>query len=174
MRTSDINTRYDKFTRLLHWICAAGIIYATTVGYSLHFITDQTIFNFFSQLNMSLATVVTLLMSVRFIWRFFRPSVPYSGHITGHKKGFVVLMHELFYLIIFVVLISGFLMLEHGYSLFGLVAIPQPIKNEAVNHFFFMVHRGGCIALSVMLMLHVAAVIKHQWIDKNAILSRML
>ncbi|WP_312240229.1 cytochrome b/b6 domain-containing protein [Pantoea sp.] len=173
MDNSNVRARYDKFSRLLHWVCAVGIIYASIVGYALHFITDKKIFAFFSELNMSLATVVTVLMVMRFVWRFFRPSVPYGSHITGAKKGAIVFMHELFYLIIFVVLISGFIMLEHGYRLFGLVNIPQPVRNEAVNHFFFMIHRGGCIALSVMLLLHVAAVAKHHWVDKNPILSRM-
>lgn len=174
MITSSIQTRYDKFTRLLHWIIAIGIIYASIVGYSLHFITNPSVFTFFSELNMALATVVTVLMVIRFIWRFFRKSVPYDDHFSRAKKGFVVLMHEVFYLIIFVVLISGFLMLKNHYSFFGLFDIPQPIVNEPVNEFFFQVHRVGCASLAIMLLLHVAAVIKHQVIDKNAILSRML
>ncbi|CAI2091934.1 Cytochrome b(N-terminal)/b6/petB [Serratia ficaria] len=166
--------RYDAFSRMLHWVIAVGIIYATIVGYSLHFISHPTVFEFFSVLNMSLATVVTVLMAVRFIWRFFRPSVPYGGNIVGYKKGIVVLLHEIFYLIIFVVLISGFLMLEKGYDFFGIIHIPQPLGNPEVNAFFFLVHRYSCIALGGMLVLHVLAVIKHQFFEKNSILSRML
>jgi len=167
-------SRYDLFSRILHWVVAVGIIYATIVGYSLHFISNPRVFTFFSELNMSLATVMTALMVVRFIWRFFRPSVPYGDHIRGYKKGLVVLLHEIFYLLIFIVLISGFLMLEHGYSLFGLVQIPQPLENLEVNRFFFIVHRYGCTSVASMLVLHVAAVIKHQWVDKHPILSRMV
>ncbi|WP_431223443.1 cytochrome b [Serratia sp. L9] len=168
------SSRYDPFSRILHWVLAIGIIYAAIVGYGLHFISNPQVFNFFSELNMSLATLMTALMIIRFIWRFFRPAVPYGEQIRGHKKGLVVLLHEVFYLIIFVVLISGFLMLEHGYSLFGLVDIPQPLNNLEVNRFFFTVHRYSCIALSAMLLMHISAVIKHQWVDKNPILSRMV
>lgn len=174
MNNSPHKTRYDLFSRILHWVLAIGIIYATIVGYGLHFISDPQVFTFFSELNMSLATVMATLMVVRFIWRFFRPSVPYGSHITGHKKGLVVLLHEIFYLIIFAVLISGFLMLEHGYSLFGLIQIPQPLENLEVNRFFFTVHRISCISLGLMLLMHVCAVIKHQLFDKNPILSRMV
>ncbi len=171
--TSHSRTRYDLFTRVLHWVLAAGIIYASLVGYGLHFIENPKVYHFFSELNMSLATVMAVLMMVRFVWRFFRPSVPYGKYITGHKKSMVVFLHELFYLIIFVVLISGFLMLEHSYHLFGLIQIPQPLENLAVNRFFFSVHRIACISLSVMILLHIAAVIKHQFIDRTPILSRM-
>lgn len=167
------NSRYDLLTRLLHWIVAAGIIYAMIVGYSLHFISNPVIFEFFSTLNMSLATVIALLMMIRFVWRFFRPSVPYTGSITGYKKSIVILFHEVFYLVIFLVLISGFLMLKKGYFFFGLFFIPQPVTIPEVNDFFFQVHRYSCISLGVMLLLHVFAVIKHQFIGKTPVLSRM-
>lgn len=167
-------TRYDSLSRILHWVVAIGIIYITIVGYTLHFMTNPQTFTFFSELNMSLATFMVPLMVFRFCWRFFRPSVPYDAHISGYKKGMVVLLHEIFYLLIFMVLISGFLMLEHGYSFFGLMQIPQPLNNPPVNHFFFIVHRYSCIALALMLIMHIAAVIKHQLIDKYPILSRMM
>ncbi|OPJ99449.1 cytochrome b [Serratia marcescens] len=174
MNTNLKTARYDTFSRVLHWVVAVGIIYAMIVGYSLHFISNPTVFTFFSELNMSLATVVTILMAVRFVWRFLRPSVPYGDNIVGYKKGIVVLLHEVFYIIIFVVLISGFLMLEKSYYLFGIIYVPQPLKNVEVNAFFFLVHRYSCISLGGMLVLHVLAVIKHQFFEKNSILSRML
>lgn len=174
MQNKPPRTRYDRFSRILHWVLAVGIIYASLVGYGLHFISDPNIFTFFSELNMSLATLMTLLMIVRFIWRFFRPAVPYGEHIQGSKKGLVILLHEIFYLIIFVVLISGFLMLKHGYTLFFLLPVPQPLSNLEVNLFFFSIHRYSCIALGLMLLMHVAAVIKHQLFDKKNILSRMV
>lgn len=174
MESNVPRSRYDRFSRILHWVLAVGIIYASMVGYGLHFISDPQVFTFFSELNMSLATVMTLLMIVRFTWRFFRPSVPYGEHIQGNKKGLVILLHEIFYLIIFVVLISGFLMLQEGYRLFGVFSIPQPLHNLEVNLFFFTIHRYSCVVLGLMLLMHVAAVIKHQLFDKQNILSRML
>ncbi len=41
--------------------------------------------------------------------------------LQGHQKGLVHLLHEIFYLLIFVVLLSGFLMLEHGFAVFGAI-----------------------------------------------------
>nr|WP_252978537.1 cytochrome b/b6 domain-containing protein [Serratia plymuthica] len=43
-----------------------------------------------------------------------------------------------------------------------------------MNRFFFVIHRCSCVALAGMIVLHVAAVIKHHYFEKNAILRRML
>ncbi|PUA18741.1 cytochrome b [Glaciimonas sp. PCH181] len=166
--------RYDTLTRRAHWIAAVIIIYTMIAGYSLHLMVGTVYFAFFSVLNMSLGTLVIPLMIVRYIWAFFRPSVPYPTDLSRPKKNMAHLAHEMFYLIIFVMLISGVLMLTHGFPLFWLIDIPQPIINPAVNAFFFKIHRVACIAVSVTLVLHIAAVVKHQLIDKRDILSRML
>jgi Cytochrome B561 len=112
--TIGIRTRYDLFSCLLHWVIAVAMIYVMNVGYLLHFMPDERIFTFFSETNMSLALIMTPLMAVCFLWRFFRPTVPYGEMLKGHGKGLVHLLHEVFYLLIFVVLISGFLMVEKG------------------------------------------------------------
>ncbi|MGQ8773053.1 cytochrome b [Serratia sp. NA_112.1] len=172
--TIGIRTRYDLFSRLLHWIIAVAMFYVMIVGYSLHFMPNERIFTFFSETNMSLALVLTPLMMARFLWRFFRPSVPYGEMLKGHGKGLVHLLHEVFYLLIFVVLISGFLMLEKGFQVFGVIDFPRPVDSLEVNRFFFVIHRCSCVALAGMIVLHVAAVIKHHYFEKNAILHRML
>lgn len=172
--TNGIRTRYDLFSRLLHWVIAVAMIYVMIVGYSLHFMANERIFSFFSETNMSIALVLTPLMVLRFLWRYFRPAVPYGEMLKGHGKGLVHLLHEIFYLLIFVVLVSGFLMLEKGFQVFGVIDFPRPVANLEVNKFFFTLHRYACIALAGMILVHVAAVIKHHCFEKNAILRRML
>jgi superoxide oxidase len=171
---SNIRQRYDRLSRCLHWIIAVGIIWTSVTGYMLHMIKTPKIWSFFSQFNQSVGSIIALLMVIRFCWRFFRPGVPYPTQISRRQQGFAMLMHELFYLIIFIVLISGFLMLKQDFQLFGVIHITQPIKNAEVNQFFFDVHRVGCIALLGMVMLHLIALIKHDYLQKLNIMSRML
>lgn len=168
------NTRYDIFTRVLHWLVAIVIIYAMAMGYILHAIEGTRWFNFFSVLNMSLGTIATPVMIVRFVWRFFRKSVPYPAWLGVRKKQIVVFVHELFYLAIFIVLISGFLMLQNDYNLFGLVHITHPVKTVEVNEFFFKLHRISCIVLGAILLIHVTAVIHHVKGGSRDILHRMI
>lgn len=166
--------RYDGLSRFLHWTIALGIIYTMIVGYSLHFISNEGTYAFLSTMNMSVATLVGALMIVRYVWRFFRPAVPFDDHVTATQKSTIRMAHDLFYIIIFLVLISGFLMVHHGFQLFFLIDVPRIVTVDAVNDFFFMVHRASCIALALMLGLHLAAVVKHQLMDKYPILSRMV
>nr|WP_159466074.1 cytochrome b/b6 domain-containing protein [Scandinavium goeteborgense] len=166
--------RYDLFTRILHWVVAVVIIYAMCMGYILHTLEGTRWFTFFSVLNMSLGTIATPIMLVRFVWRFFRPSLAWPASISLRQKQMVVFIHEVFYLTIMVVLISGFLMLQKDYSLFGLLPISRPITILDINHFFFVVHRYSCILLGVILMAHVGAVLKYTFNRRPEILRRML
>lgn len=165
--------RYDRLSRILHWSVAVGIIYTLIVGYAMHLVEDEALHHVLATLNMSVATVLMALMSVRFVWRFFRPPVSPVYHLRSMQNTVAEFAHEVFYLIIFCVLISGFLMLKHSFAFFGFVEFPRLVHEDAVNDFFFDVHRAGCIALAAMLVLHVVAVIKHQAIDKYPILARM-
>lgn len=172
MQTSP--ARYDRFTRFLHWLVAAVIIYAMCMGYILHALEGTRWFTFFSVLNMSLGTLATPIMLVRFTWRFFRPSVAWPASISLRKKQLVVFVHEVFYLTILLVLVSGFLMLQKDYQLFGLLHVTRPIDVPAINEFFFTVHRYSCILLGLILLVHVMAVVKYTVSGKPEILRRML
>lgn len=168
------NQRYDLLSRFLHWLVAIVIIYAMAMGYILHALEGTRWFNFFSVLNMSLGTIATPIMVLRFIWRFLRPSVPLPAFIPRYKKQLIILFHELFYLTIFVVLISGFLMLQQDYHLLGLIPVAHPVSIQAVNDFFFQIHRYSCILLGIFLIIHVAAVLRDSSRKEKNILRRML
>ncbi|NTZ39799.1 cytochrome B [Enterobacter sp. JMULE2] len=163
--------RYDRLSRALHWGVAAGIIWVMVAGYGLHWIKDVQAHRLISNLNASIATCITFLMIVRYVWRFFRPF-----EIINHHKNqrLVTMIHDIFYQVIFVVLISGFLMMKGPFYFFGVFHIPAIINNPTVNVFFFNVHRYSCMALGTMLLLHVLAVIKHHIINKRKVLLRML
>lgn len=169
-----VRTKYDLFSRLLHWLTAAIIIYAMCMGYVLHLLPGTSWFHFFSELNMSLATVATPVMMVRFVWRFFKPAVPYPDYIPPGKLQLVAFLHEMLYLTIMVVLISGFLMLKHGYCLFGLITVPQPVSFAEINAFFFMVHRASCMLLGLIIVGHIGAVINYRRKGQLEILQRMM
>ncbi|PEI02234.1 cytochrome B [Pantoea agglomerans] len=172
--TTRVRTKYDLFSRLLHWLTAGIIIYAMCMGYVLHLLAGTSWFHFFSELNMSLATVATPVMMVRFVWRFFKPAVPYPDYIPPRKRQLVAFLHEMLYLTIMVVLISGFLMLKNGYCLFGLIAVPQPVSSAEINAFFFTVHRTSCMLLGLIVVGHIGAVINYRRKGQREILQRMM
>lgn len=69
---------YDPLSRLLHWLMAAVILYATLAGYLMHLVIDShpRLFQFLSVLNMSMATLITPLFLLRWGWRHWRAPCP--------------------------------------------------------------------------------------------------
>ncbi|WP_162852246.1 cytochrome b [Aeromonas media] len=165
---------YDPLSRLLHWLMAAVILYATLAGYLMHLVIDShpRLFQFLSVLNMSMATLITPLFLLRWGWRHWRAPLPEDQAQPHHPAA--RLAHALLYGLMFVVLLSGFLMLEQGYSLFWLYPVANPIGSPEINAFFFGVHRLGCLALAALVLLHVAAALYHHRIKGDRTLYRML
>ncbi|WP_245597659.1 cytochrome b [Psychromonas aquimarina] len=175
-KQNTMNTHYDLLSRTLHWIMAIVIIYASFAGYAMHLVIDShpAVFHFLSIVNMSLATAASGLFILRYIWKFFRQPIESSelSNTTQHK--IAKLVHSLLYFLMFIVLISGFLMVKHEYSFFWLFPVDNIITNPAVNEFFFMVHRFGCAFLSLVVLMHAGAALHHHFIKKNNTMHRMV
>ncbi|WP_043991412.1 cytochrome b/b6 domain-containing protein [Vibrio sp. AND4] len=165
---------YDVFSKWLHWIMAVIIIYATVAGYGMLFVMDKPqLFHVLSTLNMSFATIASALLIVRWGWSFFRKTPELPDTIPTAQKSIAKLAHGVLYLVMFVVFISGFLMLNHEYTFFWLFIIQNPISNPEVNAFFFTVHRFGCAILASLVLLHVLAALKHHFVNNNDVLKSM-
>ncbi|TKF24399.1 cytochrome b [Vibrio kanaloae] len=170
-----MKSNFDYFTRLLHWSLAIIILYTLIGGYVMHLVIDSSpeIFNILSVLNMSVATIGVPIFLVRYLWKYFRPSVVKEPSEMKNQPA-VKLAHSIIYLLMFLVFLTGFLMIKDSYFLFWLIEIPNPIDNKTLNDFFFLAHRYLCIALLVMVLLHVIAAFYHHLICKDKTLLRMI
>ena len=166
--------RYDGVARFFHWTFAVWIIYASVAGYSLTRIANGPVHNFLSQLNMSIGTVLIVLFPLRVGWKLVRIAPPALPNVSVEQHLLARVVHVVIYVTIFAVLASGFLMVPNGYPLFGLVEIHTPFQKGPLTDELFAVHRASCALLVGLVMLHVAAVIKHQLISRNDVLQRML
>ena len=171
----NLPTSYDRFSQVLHWVMATIIIYATVAGYVMHLVINNypVVFYVLSIINMSLATIGTLLFIIRWFWSYFRPAIKEVDHKSAIEANVAGFMHALLYFLMFVVFVSGFLMLEHPYTFFWLFDVNNVVKDLAINQFFFMIHRAGCALLGLGVIIHVAAACHHHFIRKNRLLDRM-
>jgi superoxide oxidase len=166
--------RYDVVARLLHWVFALAIIYASIVGYSLARIANRPVHDFLSRLNMSLATVLIVLFPLRVLWKFKRVDPRPIEGLTDAQRKLAHGAHHALYLTIAAVLASGFLMVPHGYSFFGLLEVRTPFEKGPLTDALFLAHRVSCAVLVGFVALHVLAVCKHQLVNRNNVLRRML
>lgn len=165
---------YDGVARFFHWVFAAGIIYASVAGYALAELPGGPERDFLSRLNMSVATVLIALFPLRVWWKFVRNEPRALAGVSDAQNALAHRVHILIYVTVFAVLASGFLMVPNGYSFFGLVEIHTPFVKGALTDELFVIHRASCALLAGLVVLHVLAVVKHQLINRNNVLRRML
>ncbi|WP_299003771.1 cytochrome b/b6 domain-containing protein [uncultured Shewanella sp.] len=167
--------KYDFWTKLFHWLMAGIIIYTMLAGFSLHIIEENTpLWHFISRLNISLAFLSSLIFIPRWIWRFFRAE-PQQVSLPAIQNSVAHMVHSLMYFLMFFVYVTGFFMLTKPVTLLGKIEYINPlIAHDNICELFFFLHRYSCYLLFSLILLHVGAVIKHQFINKNQILSKML
>jgi len=171
--------RYSKTSVLLHWLIAILIICAFTLGVTMvniHGFSPAKL-KYFSW-HKWIGCTVFALACLRLLWRLFNPAPPYPASMSRFQQGAAGALHWLMYFLIFAVPISGYLYtLSAGIPVvyLGLVQLPvfmdpnpewKPILKE-VHYTLDMILLGAFI-------LHVAAALKHQFIDRDGIFKRML
>jgi superoxide oxidase len=166
--------RYDGLARFFHWVFAAGIIYASVMGYTIAHMARGPAHDFLSRLNMSIATVLIVLFPLRLGWKKVRIEPRALPGVSVRQQSVARGVHIVMYIAIFAVLASGFLMVPNGYSFFGLIEIHTPFAKGPLTDAFFAMHRASCALLAGLVTLHVLAVVKHQCIARNNVLRRMV
>lgn len=168
-----LTSRYSRATRLFHWLFAATIIYATVIGFSLDHIRPASLKHLLSNLNMSIATILISLFPLRVLARVYWKA-PEIDNPDARMTKVANAVHYILYILIGLVLASGFLMVPKGYYFLGILWIPTPFDRGEVTEYLFQVHRYACIALAALVSLHILAVLKHHFVGKNPIIRRML
>lgn len=180
----------EKYTRpavLLHWLIGVLIIVNVVLGIIHDKVPDDQI-RFVMDTHKSIGITVLGLAIMRLLWRLTHrpPAIPATYKTWERHLSHTV--HWLLYGLIFAIPISGWMhdsawkaAAEHPMSLFGLIPWPRismimnadPIAKEHMHDLYGAIHGSLAILLYVLLFLHVAGALKHQFLDKEAELQRM-
>ncbi|RJG21929.1 cytochrome b [Massilia cavernae] len=178
MRTIN-SARYTYTAMAIHWMVALLIVCAFTLGLVMTDIPGltPTKLRYFSW-HKWLGVTVLLLAVLRVLWRLFHPTPPYPPTMKPWEKLAANSLHGLLYVLIFAVPLSGyFYSLASGVKVvyLGLVELPALIGPDPelkpvlkAVHYWLNMLLAGCVGI------HVAAALKHQFIDRDGVLRRML
>ncbi|WP_447858935.1 cytochrome b [Enterobacter ludwigii] len=168
-----ISQKYHRSQIVLHWVSAAIIIWATLSGFYIAiFDASAAIRDAISFFNVSLTTVFIPLFVLRCYYALTLPK-PADANTNPWLNFIAHATHRLLYIIIFVVLFTGVLMMERDINVFNIITLPQPLHDPNVTAWFNRIHIISCAALGVLVALHIAAVIKHELQGKR-LLQRMM
>jgi cytochrome b561 len=171
--------RYTKTAMLLHWLIALLIICAFTLGVTMSNMhgLSPTKLKYFSW-HKWLGCTVFGLACLRLLWRLWHPAPPYPYTMSRWQQQAASGLHALMYFLIFAVPLSGyFYSLAAGVPVVYLGIVPLPVlidPNPEWKPVLKLAHYCLNVALLGGFCLHVLAALKHQFIDRDDILKRML
>ncbi len=173
------NTRdtYGLIARILHWLIFLLVAGMLIGGFALSYLPSNGFKSFVISIHKSTGFIILLLMIARLSWRIYNPQPrPLGDSLVLNYAAHV--LHIVLYILLFLQPLAGILMSQsYGYpvSVFGLFELPPIIwKSPLLANFFNKVHTVTGILLTVAIIIHAAAALKHHYIDRNRILIRML
>ncbi len=172
-------SKYSKGAIAFHWIIALLVI--TNIGLA-ELTEDLTKAERgpYMDLHKSFGICVLFLTLARLGWRWTHPRPSLPSALASWEKAISKLVHFLFYLLLIGLPLGGWLWMstygdKAAVSMFGLFNMPvlPVVGNEALGD---MVHEGHEVGGKVMLglvIVHILAALKHQFIDKMPFIRRM-
>lgn len=169
--------RYTLPAITLHWLLAAAILGSLAVGtYMTGLSLSPTRLKLYNWHKWA-GVVILALSALRLAWRLgHRPPPALPG--PGWQQRLAGATHAAMYVLCFAVPLAGW-----AYSsaagfpvvLFGVWPLPDFVTaDRALAEALKPLHRLLAWALAALVALHVAAALKHQWIDRDGLLRRML
>jgi len=191
-----VGARYTAVAIVLHWAIAAAIVANLALGWWMHHAIDDAALQVRAiagyQLHKSLGLTILALTLLRLGWRLaHRPPLLPEG-MSAWERLAARTVHWAFYALMIVVPLSGWTYASAQWRgdaplsvptrWFGLFEVPHLFDARAVGlaerkaiaarnlaaHFWLAWITGG------LLVLHVAAALKHSWLDRDTVLASML
>lgn len=174
----DSHSQFSIPTVFLHWLIAFAMIGMLAFGLYLEDLAPSPDKGELIGLHKSIGVIILLLAALRVAWRVINRFPKPLTSMSGWQAFMAKLAH--WALIIGTVLmpVSGIMMAVgggHSVAVFGWEMIAgSGQKTEWMSQAGHILHGLGGKLLIAFILLHVAGAFKHQWMDKDGTLNRML
>ena len=176
---------YGLATKSFHWVTFLLILVQFAVGYLLDRIDDDE-FETFTGLSedrlfavhMSIGATVLVLGMARLSWRLLTPLPAWAATLTSFERRYEHRVEQALYFLMFAIPLSGMLAaMGDGKDLvfFGAVEVPSFISEDSdLDDLTLGAHIATHLAFFAAFALHVGLVFKHQLVNRDRLLGRML
>jgi cytochrome b561 len=171
--------RYTNIAILLHWLIAVLIVCAFVLGVTMVDIPGitPTKLKYFSW-HKWIGVTVLAIACLRLLWRLFHVAPPYPASMPSWQQKAASALHALLYVLMFAVPVSGyFYTLAAGVPVVYLGLVPLPVlidPDPAIKPVLRLLHVYLDWTLFACVCLHVLAALKHQFIDRDGLMKRMM
>ena len=173
-----MSARYTRTAQVLHWVVALAIPPMMALGLymeGLPFSPEKL--QYYSWHKWAGVTVFILVV-LRLLWRFTHRPPPLPAHMSGTARLAAHAGHAMLYLLLLAIPLSGWLMSSaKGVPTvwFGVIPLPDLVsRDQALGDLLQATHRYLNGLFAALIVGHVGAALKHHFINRDDVLSRML
>lgn len=174
MQWRNTSSRYGLISSLFHWIIVAGVIaqyFLAEAG------EDAEAAGTFSPaaLHISIGIAILLLAMLRLAWQAIEQHPAWPATMRRRDVLIARIVHGAFYVLLFATPLTGWMLASaegDPASFFGWFTLPPLGSGD--EHFLEDVHEMLFNAMVVLALLHAAAALKHQFVDRDGVLRSML
>lgn len=171
--------RYSNVAIALHWSIAALVLTTLPLGL-FGAANDNPAGQMATDIHKPIGILILALTLVRIGWRLTHRPPPLSDAYATHLKWIARVAHVLFYVLLLLLPLSGWWMSSavpierHPINVAGLEIpfLPVPRGWPSAGPARMMHGNMGWLMIG-LVVLHVLAALRHQFIDKDNILARM-
>ena len=169
--------RYTHPAIAFHWLLAVLIVGSFAFGlYMVDLPFSPTRIKQYNWHKWAGITILTL-SALRLLWRLGHRPPTLTNKMPAWQAKASQATHGLLYLLFFAAPLAGWAYSSAaGFPVvyFGVLQLPDIVaRNADLAAVLKLTHRVLTYSLAVLVMLHVAAALKHQWIDRDRLLARM-
>lgn len=178
MQLKNSATKYGVIAQLFHWIIVALVITQFVLANKAEDLPRGPALIATLGLHKSIGMTIFMLAIARLIWRWMNPVPPMPSNAPKWQQWGARLSHFGLYSLLLLMPMFGWLMSSarnFPVSWFGKFTFPDLIgPNETAYRFFHEGHELLSQVLFYLAIIHVIAALKHHFIDRDDVLTRML
>ena len=173
------HTNYGLVSKSFHWLIGLLIIGLIWLGW---YMVDLTYFDKWYNESLSahkaLGMVVLALALIKLGWGIYSPTPQLDDALSRWQRLAAKSAHHLLTLMMYLIPLTGYFIsisAGRGISMFGwfelpaIVAVDDQTRELAVELHFYLAYGSAAVVLG-----HIGAALKHQFLDKDGTLLRML
>ncbi len=179
MRIGNTAESYGLITKFLHWATALLIIGLIGLGYYMVGLTyyDRW-YHDALEAHKAFGMLAFTLGVLTLVWRRVSPSPPLHDTLKRWERIAATAMHHTLFLLVFLIPVTGFLVSTSegkAVEFFDLFEVPAlVVVGEGLRDLAIKIHFYCAYATAALVAMHAAAAFKHQLIDRDGTLARML
>ena len=164
--------RYSNLAITLHWITVALVLLQAYLGFTFALSDEGPARDSVFIWHKTIGVTILLLVLGRLAYRIKNPPPPFPPELPRWERYAAVWNHRLFYLLLIAMPIVGFIAVS-GFAngsttpLIGGIQVPViPGISKDTGELAGELHELAAFLLIALILVHIAAALKHQFVDR--------